>query len=140
MGHAGRWGLLHEAQYFTELLENAVDRREGYFRRAWEALADCPHTFVDPDNGLEIKSARRSSRDSARFLYRVEVEEAYGRGNSLVIYHHRPRVEREGFTQRLVGECVSRLGGPLVNTPRRTYCFCSSLGRNIAIGSAKRTH
>ncbi len=116
VGHAEAWDLLPGARYFSDLLVDAASDRAAYFQSAWEVLGDCPLIFFDPDNGLEIKSTRRGNRDSAKFLYWAEVEEAYRRGHSLIVYQHWPRVERESFTQRLVGECVTRLGAPLVDT------------------------
>jgi hypothetical protein len=116
VGHAGAWGLLPDARYLGDALGDRADERAAYFRRAWEALADCPLLFFDPDNGLETKGTRPGHKNSAKYLYWAEVEDAYWRGHSLVIYQHWPRVERQKFTQQLVATAASRLGAPLVDT------------------------
>lgn len=116
VSHAEAWGLLPGAGYYADLLEDPLAQRNDYFGRAWKTLAHCPLLFLDPDNGLEVKSTRRGSRDSSKYLYWVEVEEAYRRGHSLVIYQHWPRQERAAYTRRLAQECVDRLGAPLVDS------------------------
>ena len=116
VGHAGAWDLLPDARYFGDVLGDPAAERAAYFRRAWETLADCPLLFFDPDNGLETKSTRPGHRDSRKYLYWTEVEEAFRRGHSLVIYQHWPRVERQKFTQDLVTTASSRLGRPSVDT------------------------
>lgn len=70
--------------------------------------------FFDPDNGMEVKSARYGVRDSSKYLYWREVAEAYRRGHSLLIYQHFPRIPREPFLERLAGHLRSQTGAPLV--------------------------
>jgi len=79
-------------------------------------LAACPLLFFDPDNGVEVPSTRIGRKGSSKYVYWPEIEEAYARGHSLVVYQHYQRVERVPFVQGLAAECVRRLGAPLVDT------------------------
>jgi len=140
VGHADTWGVLPGAKFFADLLEDTVTQRNGYFLRAWEALADCPLLFLDPDNGLEVKSTRRGNAGSSKFVYWEEVEEAYRRGHSLVIYQHWPRAERQAYTSRLVAECRSRLEGARVDTFATAHVLFLLVARPEHAAGFERAH
>jgi hypothetical protein len=140
VAHAETWGLLPGASYFTEVLGDRLQERVAYFTRAWAALAECPLIFFDPDNGLEVKSIRRGNRESSKFLYWVEVEEAWRRGHSLVIYQHWPREKRDACTKRLVGECVRRLGAPLVASFATAHVLFLVVGQEQHREGLRRAH
>ncbi len=50
--------------------------------------ADADVVFLDPDNGIECKSASRISRDGPKYVFWDETEQFLKRGQSLIIYHH----------------------------------------------------
>jgi hypothetical protein len=114
--HAPAWELLPGSRYYDALLEDPLPARQAYFRNAWDSLAGCQLLFFDPDNGLEVQSVPRGRRNSAKYLYWREVEQAYGRGHSLVVYQHFPRQERTSFTTGLGAEATARLPGVVVDS------------------------
>jgi len=140
VSHAEAWGLLPGACYFADLLEDRLAQRDDYFRRAWDALAGCPVLFLDPDNGIEVKSTIRGGKDSSKYVYWVEIEEAYRRGHSLVIYQHWPRAERESYTRRLAEECVVRCGAPLVDSFATPHVLFLLVARPEHAGGFERAH
>ncbi|MGQ4274953.1 hypothetical protein [Terrihabitans sp. B22-R8] len=68
------------------------------------ALASADLVFFDPDNGLEI-SLRKGRKNSSKFVYLDEIAAFYAAGQSILIYQHFPRIEREAFIAR----CAERL-------------------------------
>ena len=58
--------------------------------------------FLDPDNGIEIKSKPYGRKDSSKFLYWHEIKELWKSGQSLLIYQHFIREKRETYIQRIL--------------------------------------
>ena len=114
--HAEGWQLLPGATYYQAVLHDDIEARRAYFRDGWDVMAECPLLFFDPDNGLEVSSVTRGSKDSSKYLYWEEARDAFTRGHSLVVYQHFPRQERTGYTTRLVQEGIARLGATTVDT------------------------
>ncbi len=73
-------------------------------------MADCDLVFFDPDNGLEAKSKPYGTKNSSKFIYWRELEAFYQRGQSLLIYQHFIREQRDSFISRLSDELRRRLG------------------------------
>ncbi len=62
-------------------------------RRRWaddagRAVEGCDLVFLDPDNGLEAGKMPITRAKAPKYAYLEEVEALFGRGQSLVIYHH----------------------------------------------------
>ena len=113
--HAESWGLLPGARYHHRILNDGASDRRSYFAEAWQRLREAQLLFLDPDNGLEVQSVSYGKRTSAKYLYWHEVEEAYGRGHSLIIYQHFRRQKRDTFVTDMADELQYRLGGSRVH-------------------------
>ena len=72
-------------------------------RRATE---NCALVFLDPDNGLEVKSVPITRAKAPKYVYLDEVGQLYRRGQSVVIYHH---LGRNGSHQQQVARWQDRL-------------------------------
>ena len=71
-----------------------VSLKEGrlvWHRRAVSALSACDIVFLDPDNGLLVKSVGRGSARSVKYVFPEEVADYIARGISVVFYNHRQR-------------------------------------------------
>ena len=68
--------------------EARVEPRRDWLENALRAMRDCDLVFLDPDNGLEAPSAPITTRKAPKYAYLEEVEALFGRGQSVVIYHH----------------------------------------------------
>lgn len=80
-------------------------------RRHWatdarRAVEDCDLVFLDPDNGLEPKSASIRSPRATKYAYLEEVAPLVERGQSVVIYHH---LSRNGTHANQIDRWLKRL-------------------------------
>jgi hypothetical protein len=102
--------LLPTASFASELLRDGRMDRDRYFAKALKAAAGCPLVFFDPDNGLAVASVPKGRKNSSKYLYWDELEETFGRGQSVVVYQHFPRRPREAFL-RLLARRISEATG-----------------------------
>ncbi len=113
------WNLIPRATYFEVLLHDDSPSRDEYFRATWKKLRECALVFLDPDNGIEVPSTPFGKRGSAKYLYWREIEQAYGGGQSLLIYQHYPRVSRDRFVPTLSARILER------TQAARVAAFCT---------------
>jgi len=109
VGQAEIRGILPNTIFYEKLLEDDASQRQDYFFNTLRYFEDVDLIFFDPDNGLEIKSSKRGRKNSCKFLFWDEVEDAFNNGHSVLIYQHFPRKERTGFIKRISEELGSRL-------------------------------
>ena len=69
--------------------QEVVAQRRRWVQTARRNTADCDILFLDPDNGLEIPSEPMTRFNAPKYTYLEEVQQFFGRGQSLVIYQHR---------------------------------------------------
>lgn len=97
-----RSNLLGNAGYFSRIVpDRAVDRKQ-WFESLQKNAESYDFVFLDPDNGLEVKSKPYGGKNSAKFLYWREVEALWLSGKSLLIYQHFIREKRIPFIQRML--------------------------------------
>jgi hypothetical protein len=72
--------------------EEVTCSRADWFKRALKQTAGCKLVFVDPDNGIECTDLRPTQRRSCKYVFRNEIEELVGRGQSVVVYHQIGRI------------------------------------------------
>ena len=89
-------GAIPQATYFNELLPDDIAGRQTFMERCAAALGHTDLVFFDPDNGLEV-SLQKGRKNSSKYLYLDEAAAFYGMGQSLLIYQHFPRIERNAF-------------------------------------------
>ena len=98
--------MLNNAVYFNELLDfsNRHDKRQ--FRDAWhkQALSDLRHqeiVFLDPDNGLEVKSSKPYSSNGNKYTTYQEIVDYFENGASVIVYNHKDRSPQSIYIKRL---------------------------------------
>ena len=94
--------LLPRAEYFSSLVPDTPFGRDQWFNSLAQISHGCDLVFLDPDNGLEIKSKAYGLKNSSKYLYWREVESLWTSGKSLLIYQHFIREKRENFIQRML--------------------------------------
>lgn len=122
--HARAWSLVPDAAYFAGLVPDDPHPRERQFQDATAALSHCPVLFLDPDNGVEVKSVGYGRKHSSKYVYWRELTALYARGHSLVVYQHYPRVSRGVFHDALADSFRAALGAREVavfSTPRVAF-------------------
>ena len=85
--------------------EDRVRDRLRWVEDALEATTGCDVVFLDPDNGLEPQSI--STTNAPKYAYLSEVEKWFGRGQSVVVYHH---LGRNGTHPEQIALWLKRLG------------------------------
>jgi hypothetical protein len=88
--------------------------RTAYFDGIPKETLDNAVVFLDPDNGLEVKSTGDGNGD--RYVTYNDVASIYGRMGKaaiLVIYQHLPRLHRRLFLYGTFNRLVERLKGPM---------------------------
>lgn len=101
--------LIPSAVYFSELLLDDREKRQGYFANFHAIVANTDLVFFDPDNGIECKSAICGRKGSNKYIYWSELTNAFASGQSILVYQHFIRMKRETFTKQLVDEFRKRL-------------------------------
>lgn len=93
--------LLHDAEYFSSHVPDTDPAR----RRWLDSLVQRSHSydfvFLDPDNGLEVKSKAYGKKGSEKYVYWRELKALWDSGKSLLIYQQFIREERLTFIQRI---------------------------------------
>jgi hypothetical protein len=91
--------------------EARLKHRSEWLQRALEATAGCDVVFIDPDNGLEVKTQRHTRR-GPKHVFFDELVPYLRRGQSLIIYHH---IARKGSAvdqiQQRLSQITDRLRG-----------------------------
>lgn len=112
--------MLPGAEFYSELLTDSRNHRTKYFNEMKEKFSNCRLIFFDPDNGIEIKSAAKGRRNSAKYVYWDELNETYESGHSILLYQHFRREERTSFVERTIMEFQAQLN------PHKIYWFRTS--------------
>jgi hypothetical protein len=62
--------------------------RNEWFAKALAITADADFVFLDPDNGIECASVKRTSSKGPKYAFWTDIDAFVERGQSMVIYHH----------------------------------------------------
>lgn len=114
-------GLLENCRFWGEAAPTRGEDRDDYFARFLDFAAGTDLVFFDPDNGLEVKSCPRGSANSNRYIYWNELLETWGRGHSIVVYQHFPRVHRLRFVRKLAGIISDLTGADFILAFRSSF-------------------
>ncbi len=126
--------ILPAARFFVRTLRDDLQSRSRYFEVFWNVAEDADLIFFDPDNGLEVPSRPLGRKDSCRYLYWAELEQACARGYSVLVYQHFRREKRDAFVERMAQEMRQRTGAARVYSFRtaRVVFFLLPAGRQAA--------
>lgn len=103
--------LLEGARFHTDILADQMDARDEWFTELRRIASGTDVVFLDPDNGLEIKSCRRGARRSSKFVYWSDVDSLLRAGWSVIVYQHLPRVPHADYVRGRLAEASARLEG-----------------------------
>lgn len=87
--------------YFNELVPCKEILRREWFERVKKNVQNSKLVFFDPDNGIEIKSIRKNSSHSVKYIYWSEIEELLNDNISILIYQHFSREKRDAHIKRI---------------------------------------
>jgi len=107
-------GLLPKTEFFSSHVPDTASARESWFCSLLDHTQKSNFIFLDPDNGLEVKSKPYGRKNSSKYLYWHEVEALWSSGKSLLIYQHFIREKRINFIQRMLVALSGATPGSLV--------------------------
>ena len=81
--------LVPGAIYFDDFL--TLECRHEWHEKALKRFKDADLVFMDPDNGLLVKSVGKSSARSIKYVFYEEVKDFIDAGKSVLVYNHRCR-------------------------------------------------
>lgn len=113
-------GVLSNTTFYSEAIQDAHSDRTSYFAKMTNALCHADMIFFDPDNGLEVESKPKGRKDSCKYLYKDELSQAYANGQSVLMYQHFCRENRDNFIKREVSS-ISEQTGPDVYSFRTSH-------------------
>jgi hypothetical protein len=76
-------GLIPQAKYYYSPVPDKASSRRSWFNLLIQRARGSDFVFLDPDNGLEVKSKAYGGKGSSKFLYWREVEALWASGKSL---------------------------------------------------------
>jgi len=96
--------------------ETRLFKRQEWLKNAANKIKTCNVIFLDPDNGLEIKSCEKMSQiKSGKYVYYSEVTELFEGKDVCVIYHHlnmnNPHKEQIEFQVKELRKRINPSGG-----------------------------
>lgn len=84
-----------------------LPERTAWFTRAQEAVRGCELVFLDPDNGLEVRSVGPSSRLSGKYATVAEIDSLLSAGAGIIFYQHCDRSPWSIQRTRILNQIVS---------------------------------
>ena len=117
-----------QATFFSEELsfkgKTRIDRerlRESWHASALEALARVDIVFLDPDNGLNVKSVKQGSQKSVKYVWLDEITDYISNRKSVIFYNHRPRKKAAAYFSEYAAR-LAPIGRPVyaLTFPRRS--------------------
>ncbi|MGH8901960.1 MAG: hypothetical protein ACRDYA_09825 [Egibacteraceae bacterium] len=118
VGLIERSGILPaDTVFFSEALPEAVrsgqlriNQRADWFARARQTLTGCNLVFLDPDNGLEVRSVTPTSRLAGKYVTVAEVTELLSIGAGVILYQHCDRSPWRAQRERVQAQLASIVG------------------------------
>jgi hypothetical protein len=107
--------ILPNCLFCDDVVPDSQSLRNSWIAQALKKLSGVDLLFFDPDNGIEVRSTPLGKRGSSKFLYWDEIEAAWSKEYSLLIFQHFPRQNRAEYVSRLTNEVSTHLlGGKVV--------------------------
>jgi len=86
-------------------------KRNEWMKGAKSAIEGCSVVFVDPDNGLQVKSYGKGSKKGGKYIYFDEAREFFDDAKVLIIYQHFPRQKHDEYIKKRLKEIKSKIPG-----------------------------
>ena len=113
--------LLPGASYYSAVVPDTRRERDEWYDGLLRAAKGADLVFLDPDNGIEVKSKPVGRKGSSKYVTWDEIEGLWNAGSSLLIYQHFPREPRVPFIQRMAAALRKRTGANFVKAFRTSH-------------------
>ena len=130
--------LLASDLFVNDAVPKEIGQRKAWHQTAIARLSGCDVVFLDPDNGLNVKSVKPGSQKSPKYVWLHEVSDYVASGKSVIVYNHRPRKKADAY----LAECAARFSSDPVLSGKRFYMmtFPRRSIRDYFMIPASRTH
>lgn len=97
--------LFNNAIFYSEVLDFSKYLDKKQFRDMWhkkaiELLKFRDVIFLDPDNGLEVKSYKPHSKKGNKYTTYKEAAAYFKSGSSVIVYNHRDHTPEHNYLER----------------------------------------
>lgn len=118
-----RGDFVLNARYYNDPVTAAG--RDEWHKRALEKLKGVDIVFVDPDNGMLVKSIGKESAKSIKYTFYEEVRDYVQQGQSVLIYNHRSRKQEIQYFHEICSKLQKATGVPKTDILKITFPKCS---------------
>ncbi len=118
-----RANLVPGAVYYNESV--SVLQRAEWHQRALKLLKGADIIFMDPDNGMLVKSVGKKSARSVKYVFYEEVRDYIEQGQSVLIYNHRCRKPEETYFRDICEKLQEYIGVEENSILKITFPKCS---------------
>lgn len=94
-------------------------------KKALDLLNGLDIVFVDPYNGMLVKSVGKRSAKSIKYAFYEEVADYIGQKQSVLIYNHRSRKQEDAYFRELSEKLGEITGVPESRILKITFPKCS---------------
>ena len=101
LGHISEHQVVRDALYVDAPVPDDRIGRQAFYTDSHRSLRQADLVFFDPDNGVEIPSCPAGRKNSSKYVMRREIAHTYAEGQSVLIYQHFIREDRDRFIERL---------------------------------------
>jgi len=95
-----KMNLIPGCVYFNLVVPSSVKERPAWHQQALLQLSRADMVFLDPDNGLEVKSTSPANPKSIKYVFHPEIIDYYAAGHSVIFYNHRSHEPDEKYLSR----------------------------------------
>lgn len=87
--------------YNSTTASDRMKERELWLDESLSELEKADILFLDPDNGIQVDTSKKSYPNSIKYVYPDEIERYYRLGKSIIIYNHRDRRPRAEYNRKI---------------------------------------
>jgi hypothetical protein len=113
--------LLPRTSYYSAVVPDTARERDAWRQGLLAAARDADLAFVDPDNGIEVRSKPVGRRGSSKYVTWHEIRELWDANYSILIYQHFRRERREVFAGRMASELRACTGAHVTEAFRTSH-------------------
>jgi hypothetical protein len=113
--------LLPGTAYYAAVVPDAAAERDAWRAGLLAAARGADLVFVDPDNGIEVRSKPVGRRGSSKYVAWREIEGLWDAGCSILVYQHFRREPRAAFAGRMAAELRAHTGARFVQALRTSH-------------------
>lgn len=112
---------LSTAAFYSAVVPDRRAERSAWQQGLLAAAVGSDLAFVDPDNGIEVKSRPMGRKGSSKYVAWEDLTGLWRAGCSVLTYQHFRREERGAFALRLATDLAERTGARLVEAFRTPH-------------------